>query len=78
MKTAATRTRSKKLGAGREKKELVPPGRGDFAFGDARGVQVVADGKVRSTLSSVSLLLLTNASVWGVAASGESAKMRAT
>lgn len=55
MKTAATRTWGKRLGTGMGKKELVPPGRGDLAFGDARGVQVVADRKVRSILFSVSL-----------------------
>lgn len=41
----------------RDKKiELEPPGRGDFPIGDARGgVQVVAEGKMKSTLFLLSL-----------------------
>lgn len=44
-------------GQERERKELLgPPGRGDFAIGDARGGhQVVAEENVKSTVSSISL-----------------------
>lgn len=45
----------REVGQKDSKIELEPPGRGDFAIGDARGeVEVVAERKMKSTLSLVS------------------------